>query len=149
MIILIATEQEFSLIPPEALNGGVVIVTGIGISNVIRTLSKRHIGKKEPILNVGYAGSPDLPIGTKCLIGKVRQHAENAEFEMPSWDLGGDVPCYTDTDFVTESRLSGCVFDMELAAVCAMGYKNVRAIKVVSDNLNLHQYESQSKGGAE
>ena len=49
--------------------------------------------------------------------------------------------CYTSTDFVTKTNIKeSCVFDMELAFICAM-FDKVKAIKVISDNLDLHTYE--------
>ena len=34
---------------------------------------------------------------------------------------------------------------MELAYICALGFKNVEAIKIVSDNLSLKQYDKNVK----
>ena len=48
--------------------------------------------------------------------------------------------CYSNTDFVTASPYNDCVFDMELAYICALGFTHVSAIKYVSDNLSLHTY---------
>ena len=59
--------------------------------------------------------------------------SENDEPMMP-------VKCLTGTDFVLESNVSGCVFDMELAYIKALGFENVIAYKYVSDNLDLQEY---------
>lgn len=37
------------------------------------------------------------------------------------------------------------VFDMELAFIMAMGFKNVKSEKIVSDNLNLKEFEKYGK----
>lgn len=54
-----------------------------------------------------------------------------------------NVPCYTSLDFVTANMVdtNPCVFDMELALICAMGFE-VDSIKVVSDNLNYKQFKN-------
>ena len=50
--------------------------------------------------------------------------------------------CYTNTDFVTcaDHIDEPCIFDMELAFAAATGL-DIRAIKIVSDNLSVHEYE--------
>ena len=37
------------------------------------------------------------------------------------------------------------LFDMELYAIMSMGFKNVESIKIVSDNLNINQYNKELK----
>ena len=48
--------------------------------------------------------------------------------------------CYSNTDFVLQSDYKDCVFDMELAYIAAMGFTQLSALKIVSDNLSLHTY---------
>ena len=49
-------------------------------------------------------------------------------------------------DFVLETKIKKpVVFDMELAYILALGFKNVESIKIVSDNLSLKQYEKINK----
>ncbi len=55
------------------------------------------------------------------------------------------VKCLTGTDFVLESNTKGCVFDMELAYIKALGFENVIAYKYVSDNLDLQEYREKLK----
>ena len=50
------------------------------------------------------------------------------------------VSCYTSNDFVLETDKKGCVFDMELAFIAALGFKDLVAFKYVSDNLDLQEY---------
>ena len=54
--------------------------------------------------------------------------------------------CYSNTDFVLASPYKDCVFDMELAYICAQGFAKVSAIKIVSDNLSLHDYREIASG---
>ena len=117
-----------------------VLITGVGALNVIMAL--KGLPLDLPILNVGYAGSNHIPVGTCCRIGKVRAYHPIADFEDREYELDGDVPCYTAGDFVTHTDIvEDCVFDMELAYILALGFTNVTAIKIVSDNLNLREFE--------
>ena len=54
--------------------------------------------------------------------------------------------CYSNCDFVLQSDYKDCVFDMELAFIAAMGFKNLHALKYVSDNLSLHAYHDLTHG---
>lgn len=116
------------------------IVTGCGALNVISAL--RYVDRDTPILNLGCAGSNMLPVGTKVKIGKVKLYHPNVEInDEPEYTLDGDVTCFTSNDFVLSTDIQEpCVFDMELAYILAMGFTNVSAEKVVSDNLNIEEY---------
>lgn len=137
-LIVIATENERELLPLLKLEGRDVLVVGVGGTNVIKAL--QDISRDTPIINVGYAGSLNIPINSVVKIGECRLHHVNADYDEPIYNLGGDVACYSGCDFVTKSNIPDCVFDMELAFICAMGFQ-VQSIKVVSDNLNYEQYE--------
>jgi hypothetical protein len=68
------------------------------------------------------------------------------EYDEPTYTLSGYVPCYTSNDFVLQTNIKEpVVFDMELAYILALGFKNVESIKIVSDNLSLKEYEEQIK----
>lgn len=135
-MIVTATAKELTLI--EAINEP-VLITGEGAGNLVQALSR--IPKWTPIFNIGYAGSNVFPVGTRCNIGKVRFYHPNANIHEKIYDLGGDVLCYTAGDFITKTDIvEPCVFDMELALICALGFENVRSVKVVSDNLSKKQY---------
>ena len=54
--------------------------------------------------------------------------------------------CYTNCDFVLASDYKDCVFDMELAFIAALGFKNLHSFKYVSDNLSLHAYHELTHG---
>ena len=51
--------------------------------------------------------------------------------------------CLTGTDFVLKSDVKNCLFDMELAYIKALGFKDVVAFKYVSDNLDLQEYREK------
>ena len=54
--------------------------------------------------------------------------------------------CYTNTDFVLASDYKDCVFDMELAFIASLGFKQLHSLKYVSDNLSLHTYHDLTHG---
>lgn len=116
-----------------------VIITGVGATNVIRALN--GLSRDSFLVNIGYAGSVDLEIGEMVEVGTVRLHHEVSYSETPAL-IGCGVECYTSNDFVTSSSRKGCVFDMELAYICAMGFANVQAYKVISDHCDYKEYEN-------
>ena len=143
-IAVIATEAERRLIPVEERNRD-VIVTGVGGTNAI--LALRDIPREADILNVGYAGSLHLPIGTRVMVGRVRLYHPNAAFAERTFELGsGSALCLTAGDFVEGGNIEkDAVVDMELAYIAALGFAHLNAIKVVSDNLRYKQYEDTIK----
>ena len=138
-LIVIATEAERWLIDEEDAD---VLVTGVGPLNVLEAL--RNVPRSTPLMNVGFAGSVDIPVGTICPIGAVGLHMPDVPFSSPSYQLTGTVPCLSSSSFVTASRRRGCVFDMELAFILGMGFTDVEAVKVVSDSLNYEEYERKA-----
>lgn len=134
-LVVVATEDEKKLIcAPDT------IVTGVGALNVISAL--KDVDRRIPIYNFGYAGSNVLPVGSKVAVGPVRLYHPNVEYAEPVYNLNGDIPCYTSNDFVIKTDITEpCVFDMELAFILALGFKNVVSVKIVSDNLCLEEYE--------
>lgn len=155
-MILIAEEGERQLAETH-FPGQEILVTGVGALNIMRSL--RNLPLDTPIINIGYVGSANYEIGSLVEIGKVSLCHPNITYPEPEIHLRGglaaeygilvahtDVPIFTNVDFVLESKERDCVFDMELAFICGMGFTDVRAIKIVSDNLSLHQYHEQTNG---
>lgn len=142
MIVAIASTNEKKLVKELGYGNLPIVVTGIGGVNVIRAL--KNISKDEEIINIGYAGSNHLPIGEKVVVGRAALLHELFQYEeeiCKTVDFtNSKTICYTSTDFVVKTNIEEpCVFDMELAYICAM-FDKVKAIKVVSDNLDLHTY---------
>ena len=136
MVYIVAMPEEANLVDP----GSNVIVTGVGGLNIIKSLI--DLPRETEIYNIGYAGSNTVPIGTRCRIGRVCAYHPNSEFEEKEFLLDGDTTCYTSGDFVLSSDIDEpCVFDMELAYIMALGFKNVVSEKIVSDCLNINQFE--------
>lgn len=136
--IVIATAAELLLVREEHKHFP-VIVTGVGAINVIKALS--HISRDAEIINYGYAGSVNLPIGQTYEIGEIGLFHPSVTYKEHQLKLKGDTKCYTSCDFVLRSEYKHCVYDMELAFIAAMGFKKVTSYKTVSDHLDYTEYE--------
>ena len=146
-VILVAMEKEAQYINcPNAK----VIVTGIGLNNVVRTLSRAliegKISENDTFINVGYAGSSCFNIGDIVAVNQVRRlrPSQTVEENIYSIFFSGDyidrvAPCYTADDFYEGSRAIPLV-DMELFYMRAF-FKNLMAFKIVSDDLKAKAYE--------
>lgn len=135
-MIVVATKEE-----QKRFNAD--IVTGVGFGNVYRALA--DVPRDTPIVNIGYAGSNTIPKGEVCVINECRHYHPTVEYDEPIYgsDTGRYI-CYTSDDFVTHTDIKEpVVFDMELYAILSMGFTDVTAIKIVSDNLSLEEYESE------
>jgi len=136
--IVVATPEEIRLLDRlPHLPHLPVIVTGVGGTNVINALDK--LDRDCEIINVGFAGSVDLTKGEIYQVRESRLHHKVPFSEKTYLLPQGEVPCCTSTDFVTEGN-AGVLYDMELAFICAMGFKSVLAYKMVSDHCNLKEY---------
>ena len=102
-----------------------------------------------PVLNFGYAGSNRLGKSGIYTIKEVRHYHPNVDFDRPEPKLFlttapnlTEAICYTSQDFVHDTTISEPVlFDMELAIIARLYQgQTVTSIKVVSDNLNLEEY---------
>ncbi len=161
--ILLAEEGELSLLEKARQELGVdlegeIIYTGVGAINVIRAL--QGLPRDAELVNIGYAGSANFDIGTWVKVTEVRLNHPNVKYAEPKLLLtdenqGIELPlehdvkqavCYTNTDFVLQSDYIDCVFDMELAFIAALGFKNLQSLKYVSDNLSLHAYHDLTNG---
>ncbi len=148
-MIVIATTAEIKLIEEllgeEAYSYYPIVITGVGGTNICKNL--RNVPLDTTIINIGYAGSANTPIGTVVDVECCQLYHPNVKYNEPFYQLkltckgSTMLPCYTSNDFVLQSDYHDCVFDMELAYICAMGFKNVCSLKVVSDNLSLHEYD--------
>ena len=130
-----------------------IIVTGVGAINVIKTL--HDLPRNAQIINIGYAGSANYEIGSVVCVREAKLNHPCVAYPEPQLLLK-PVPlewlketskclesvCYSNTDFVLQSDYKDCVFDMELAYIAAMGFENLISLKIVSDNLSLHDYRA-------
>lgn len=137
-----------------------LLIAGIGKQRTAISLTKYLCENKKPdeIINIGYAGSTDIPVGKWVNISKSYNYDwgipgeekysfsdyGNQELEPIGDDSIDRVSCYSAETFVTETNLTGHIaFDMELHSVAAIGdmFKiPVTSIKKISDNLSLDDY---------
>lgn len=128
-----------------------ILVTGVGALNILQTL--RNLPKDTRLLNIGYAGSTNFDIGSAVEVIEARLNHPCVTYPEPTLMLQPisshclrhpkntqQAICYSNTDFVLHSEYHDCVFDMELAYIAGLGFKHLSALKIVSDNLNLHTY---------
>lgn len=148
-MIVVATDEEYNL-ARRRFKGQKIIKTGVGGINVIEAL--KHYPKWLKITNFGYAGSNNIPIGTELTIDYCGLWHPNVNYKEKIYKLKNKQDniyknvCFTSNDFVTKCNIKEpCVFDMELAYICALGFKNVESIKIVSDNLSLNEYKKEIK----
>ena len=144
-IIVVATDEEYKL-AQKRFKRHHIMQTGVGGINVVRKL--KRLPKWLKILNFGYVGSNNIPIGTEVKVGECRLYHPNVIYSEKIYSLDKEsiIKCFTSNDFVLETKITKpCVFDMELAYICALGFKNIKSIKIVSDNLSLRQYEEEIK----
>lgn len=138
-MIVVATDKEYKL-AKKRFKHQIIIKTGVGCVNVLKKL--KHLPKCLKITNFGYVGSNVLPIGAEIEVGECSLYHPNVEYEEPVFKLKGSFKCYTNNDFVLDTKITDpVVFDMELAYILALGFKKVKSIKIVSDNLSLREYE--------
>lgn len=157
--IIMAEEGERALIDQLYektgldLRGEEIIYTGVGAINIIRSL--QGLDREAELFNVGYAGSANFEIGSWVEVTEVRLNHPNVTYPEPTLEIQNSklkiqncrqAPCYTNTDFVLASDYKDCVFDMELAFIAALGFKNLHSVKYVSDNLSLHAYHNLTHG---
>ncbi len=165
-IIVMAEEGELSLLDKAKeqlgldLRDAQLIYTGVGAINIIRSLA--GLDRDAEVYNIGYAGSANFEIGTWVEVTEVRLNHPNVTYPEPELQLSpitnNQSPitnhqspiirsvCYTNTDFVLASDYKDCVFDMELAFIASLGFKQLHSLKYVSDNLSLHTYHDLTHG---
>ena len=144
-LIVIAEKEELKLVEQLELKNIPVLITGVGALNVIQALNE--LPKDIEIINVGYAGSKNLTPDF-YEVGVVTLNHPNVEYPEPRYfckRTGRYVSktCYTGCDFVLDTELDDCLFDMELAYIKSLGFKNVISYKYVSDNLDLQEYRNK------
>ena len=146
MLIIVATDDEY-VIAQKRFKNCEIIKTGIGGLNVIERL--QPLDRNVEILNFGHVGSNNLPIGSEVYVKYSKLYHPNVEYDEKTYRLQGElsnITCYTSNDFILNTNITEpCVFDMELAYIMALGFKNVTSLTIVSDNLSLHEYNNTVK----
>lgn len=148
LVILAAEEAEYNKCR-EMFPDMEVILMGVGAGNVIKTCCQLPEGTR--VLNIGYAGSNSLPIGTICMVSDsyrlVNGHYFFVDHANPLHLSDEGYPCYTNNDFVTESdKTDVTLFDMELNYISAFSprLQLVGSVKIVSDNLSVEVFRNNA-----
>ena len=146
-MIVVATDEEYKL-ARKRFKWHIIIKTGVGGINVIEKL--KRVPKWLKITNFGYVGSNNIPIGTELNVDYCGMYHPNVSYREKMYKLRNrhynefKVVCFTSSDFVTKCEIKEpVIFDMELAYIRALGFKKLESIKIVSDNLDLKQYEEE------
>lgn len=143
--LIIATLREKELPWAQHLSDTCeVILTGVGGTNIVKAC--RDLPRYADIYNVGFAGAAGLPVGSVQWVRESRLWHPTVTFDEPVFKLRHEgVTCYTAGDFIDGASdfPLGAVCDMELAYICAFGFRSVTSIKYISDNLSLQDYERQ------
>lgn len=148
LVLLQKVQEELGL----DLHDAELVFTGVGAINIIRSL--QSLDREAEVFNIGYAGSANFALGTWVEVSEARLNHPNVTYKEPELKLAPvSAPlsatraiCYTNCDFVLASEYRDCVFDMELAFIAALGFKNLHSLKYVSDNLSLHAYHDLTHG---
>ena len=144
IVILAAEEAEYNKCR-EIFPGIECIKTGVGAGNVIKACC--NLPKGTRIINIGYAGSNNIEIGTVCLVSDSFRYTDgNYKFDDHANPLhlsDEGLPCYTGNSFFTESdRTEPTLYDMELNYIASFSphLELVAAVKIVSDNLSVDEF---------
>lgn len=145
--ILVADQQEADniKIPKEFQHNTKIILLGWGETASIKTLSKMMLNgefkKNDKFFNIGYVGSNEFPIGTVVIVGTVSKEIASHTVKEPSvkLDKQSKVKCYSSLNFVESTKHTG-IFDMELYTLATI-FPKIKSVKIVSDNLNYHEYK--------
>lgn len=141
MLIIFCAELE------EAKNikcsDALIVVTGVGVGNVLIKASKFQFTPEDIIINVGYAGSNKYSIGTVMGVQSCKRLNPSTVIKEPTIELKSltesDV-CYTADDFIEHARDEVSLVDMELYYL-ALIYPQIQSLKIVSDNLDYKTYK--------
>lgn len=148
LVILTPFAREFEMAKARFGDRHEIVQTGVGPRNIIKTLlslSELIPFHKHDLMLFGFAGSNTLPVGTEVFVTESHMHQFNAEYSDTPGKLNKPkvegvpslgVPCYTSSDFVTETNVSEpAIFDMELGFLTEL-FPNITCWRIVSDNLD-------------
>lgn len=147
LVILAAEEAEYNKCR-ECFPDVECVLMGVGAGNVIKTCSQLPAGTN--VLNIGYAGSNLLEIGTVCVVGDTFRLMDGGynfvDHANPLHLCDDGLPCHTSNSFVTQTdKTEPTLFDMELNYIAAFPHiRLVGAIKVVSDNLSIDVFRNNA-----
>lgn len=132
-----------------------LLITGPGVLNIIKSLSTAMqlgiLNLCVDIINIGYAGSKGLRIGSVVPVKACRcfEFPVLANIGIKNYVklIDDGVDCYTSIDFVQNANNipDVALFDMELAYIAKFVYNSLHSIKIVSDNLDYVGFKNFDK----
>lgn len=148
VVILAAEEAEYNKCR-ELFPDYECVLMGVGAGNVIRTCSKLPEGTK--VVNIGYAGSNVLEIGTVTLVSETHRLTDGTyqfkDHANPLKLASCGFPCFTNNSFVTATdKTAPTLFDMELNYIASFTprLELVASVKIVSDNLSVEAFRNNA-----
>lgn len=138
--IICAEEEEAQHLD---IKNAKIHITGVGLYNVLKS-PRIELKENDLVLNIGYAGSNVYKPGEVFSVSSCERLNpskivdEKKQFLYPFHFLGAE--CYTADDFIESAFRELPLVDMELYYLC-LTYPGIRAIKIISDNLNYKDYK--------
>ena len=106
-------------------------VVGIKAENLPETT------EDDILVNVGYCGAIEIPIGTIVEPNEAANYETAAGRQLKTHFDCLHVPCFTAEKFVTEPcSVFPSIYDMELLKIAKLPHKELYVLKIVSDNLD-------------
>jgi hypothetical protein len=143
MLLIFCAEME------EAKNikcsDALILITGVGYNNIIKTMPRLTLKPEDKIINIGYVGSNKYVVGSVVSVDKTCKFntspiLNEQNIKLKPCYLNGDV-CYTADDFIEQARDEVALVDMELYYL-ALVYPQIQSIKIVSDNLDIEEHRA-------
>lgn len=99
--------------------------------------------KEDIIVNLGYCGAYDIPVGTIVEPSIVFNMDNHKKAEINHIFNAKRVRCYTSNEFVTKPIVNfESIYEMELYKITQIPHKKLYSLKIVSDNLNEQDCEN-------
>lgn len=145
--------RRFTDIILETYKGAQTVITGVGGANVVASM--QGIPRDCRVINVGFCASSAFAIGDALGVSTCEYFMPKSGIKLVGHGIhpvgiyglplvNKGALCCTVGDFLTEKPTDAApltVYDMELAFIRALGFHEVSAIKIVSDNFNFEQYQ--------
>lgn len=155
MIILAPFAPEYEIAKKRFGLYHEVILLGVGPRNAMETLLELKLPRyANNLMLFGFAGSNTLPMDTEVFVTESYLHQFHGSYDdkpciLRRPEIEGapeiGVPCYSSSDFVVETKVKEpAIFDMELAFL-TLFHPNITSWRIVSDNLNLQEFEDYYK----
>ena len=103
----------------------------------INAVELPNLTEDDTIVNIGYCGAYNVPVGTIVEPSEVREIGTGNVAKVDKLFGCDDIICFTANEFVTEPAImQESIYDMELYKLTQLPHKKIHTLKIVSDNLN-------------